>query len=183
MKYIIHVDGNRPFINQNCTAEIQDVEIITKKERKLNRGVEHYLELYAIQNVVMDSAMNVFQMCVMVELDVLPTEEEFCEVDDFLACGTPPGNGSFQSVFLENGAAISAFAPLSVLAQRLRRRIPKQSLASRLYPQLQCGFMFGRSTVDMIFDLRQPLLEKCLEQRQPLFIAFVGETFDLFSKR
>ena len=59
----------------------------------------------------------------------------------------------------------------------------KQSLASRLCPEFQYGFMFGQSSVDMIFALRQPLLEKCLEQWQPLFIAFVGETFDLVSKR
>jgi len=48
-------------------------------------------------------------MCVIVELDPLPTVEEFCEVDDFLACGTPPGDGSFQSVILKNGAAISQY--------------------------------------------------------------------------
>ena len=40
-----------------------------------------------------------------------------------------------------------------------------------------------RSTVDMIFSLRQ-LQEKCREQRQPLFIAFIDLTkaFDLVSR-
>ncbi|XP_020604539.1 uncharacterized protein LOC110043431 [Orbicella faveolata] len=35
-----------------------------------------------------------------------------------------------------------------------------QTLASRVYPESQCGFRAGRSTVDMIFSLHQ-LQEKC----------------------
>ena len=57
-----------------------------------------------------------------------------------------------------------------------------QSLASRVYPESQCGFRASRSTVDMIFSLRQ-LQEKCHEQQQPLFLTFVDLTkaFDLVS--
>ena len=57
-----------------------------------------------------------------------------------------------------------------------------QSLASRVYPESQCGFRAGRSTVDMISPLCQ-LQEKCREQQQPLFLAFVDLTkaFDLLS--
>ena len=58
-----------------------------------------------------------------------------------------------------------------------------QSLASQIYPESQCGFTAARSTVDMIFSLRQ-LQEKCREQQQPLFLAFVDLTkaFDLVSR-
>ena len=58
-----------------------------------------------------------------------------------------------------------------------------QSLASQVYPESQCGFRAGRSTMDIIFSLRQ-LQEKCREQQQPLFLAFVHltKTFDLVSR-
>ena len=38
-----------------------------------------------------------------------------------------------------------------------------QKVAKRVYPEAQCGFKAGRSTIDMIFFLRQ-LQEKCREQ-------------------
>lgn len=58
-----------------------------------------------------------------------------------------------------------------------------QKLAERIYPESQCGFRANRSTVDMIFSLRQ-LQEKCREQNMPLYIAFIDLTkaFDLVSR-
>ena len=58
-----------------------------------------------------------------------------------------------------------------------------QVLAERVYPEAQCGFRAGRSTVDMIFSVRQ-LQEKCREQRRPLYLAFVDLTkaFDTVSR-
>nr|XP_058942010.1 uncharacterized protein LOC131770312 [Pocillopora verrucosa] len=58
-----------------------------------------------------------------------------------------------------------------------------QSLAERVYPESQCGFRAERSTIDMIFSLRQ-LQEKYREQRRPLYIAFIDLTkaFDLVSR-
>ena len=58
-----------------------------------------------------------------------------------------------------------------------------QVLAERVYPESQCGFRANRSTIDMVFSLRQ-LQEKCREQRQPLFVAFIDLTkaFDLVSR-
>ena len=40
-------------------------------------------------------------------------------------------------------------------------------------PETQCGFRGNRSTVDMIFCLRQ-LQEKCIEQDRPLYMVFVN---------
>ena len=58
-----------------------------------------------------------------------------------------------------------------------------QKLAERILPESQCGFRAGRSTMDMVFSLRQ-LQEKCREQQMPLYIAFVDLTkaFDTVSR-
>ena len=58
-----------------------------------------------------------------------------------------------------------------------------QKLAERIYPESQCGFRAKRSTVDMVFSLRQ-LQEKCREQQMPLYVAFIDLTkaFDLVSR-
>ena len=57
-----------------------------------------------------------------------------------------------------------------------------QKLAERVYPESQCDFRAGRSTIDMI-SLRQ-LQEKCREQQMPRYIAFIDLTkaFDLVSR-
>ncbi|KAI8510866.1 hypothetical protein Bbelb_117820 [Branchiostoma belcheri] len=59
-----------------------------------------------------------------------------------------------------------------------------QKLAERVYPESQCGFRAERSTIDMVFSLRQ-LQEKCREQRRPLYVAFIDLTkaFDLVSRQ
>ena len=58
-----------------------------------------------------------------------------------------------------------------------------QKLAERVYPESQCGFRAERSTIDMVFSLRQ-LQEKCREQQMPLYVAFIDLTkaFDLVSR-
>lgn len=69
-----------------------------------------------------------------------------------------------------------------VFARILLTRL--QTLAARVYPESQCGFRAGRSTTDMIFSVRQ-LQEKCREQGQPLYLAFIDLTkaFDLVSRK
>lgn len=56
-------------------------------------------------------------------------------------------------------------------------------LAERIYPESQCGFRAQRSTIDMVFSLRQ-LQERCREQRMPLYVAFIDLTkaFDYVSR-
>ena len=58
-----------------------------------------------------------------------------------------------------------------------------QQLAERVYPESQCGFRSGRSTVDMIFSFRQ-LQKKCREQNMLLYISFIDLTkaFDFVSR-
>ena len=74
---------------------------------------------------------------------------------------------------------------LSVVSKVFARvvRAGLQILAERIYPESPCGFRSRRSTVDMIFSVRQKQ-EKCREQQQPLYLAFVNLTkaFDMVSR-
>ncbi len=58
-----------------------------------------------------------------------------------------------------------------------------QVLEARIYTESQCGFLAGRSTIDMVFPIRQ-LQEKCHEQNKVLYLAFIDptEAFDLVSR-
>ena len=68
-----------------------------------------------------------------------------------------------------------------IFAKVILKRL--QTLADQVYPDTQCSFRSGRSTIDMIFSLRQ-LQEKCREQQKPLCVAFVDLTkaFDIVSR-
>lgn len=74
---------------------------------------------------------------------------------------------------------------LSIIGKAFTRLVLNklQTLAERLYPEALCGFRARRSTIDMIFSLRQ-LQEKCGEQRKHLHIALIDLTkaFDLVSR-
>lgn len=65
-----------------------------------------------------------------------------------------------------------------VLAKIMLHRLIN-NITEALLPESQCGFRRNRSTVDMIFTSRQ-LQEKCREQKQDLFMAFVdlSKAFD-----
>lgn len=70
--------------------------------------------------------------------------------------------------------AVAGKVLAKVLLQRLLNNITES-----LLPESQCGFRNNRSTVDMVFTARQ-LQEKCREQHQDLFMAFVdlSKAFD-----
>ena len=73
---------------------------------------------------------------------------------------------------------------LSIVGKVIARVLARlQKLAERVYPESQCGFRAERSTIDMVFSVRQ-LQEKCREQQIPLFIAFIDLTkaFDLVNR-
>ena len=61
-----------------------------------------------------------------------------------------------------------------ILLNRLSTHITPE-----IVPETQCGFRGNRSTVDMIFCLRQ-LQEKCIERDRPLYMVFVdfSKAFD-----
>ena len=74
-----------------------------------------------------------------------------------------------------NSRGIS-FLPVAgkVLAKIMLTRL-FEHVVDLVLPESQCGFRRGRSTIDMIFVARQ-MQEKCREQHQDLFLAFVDLT-------
>ena len=56
-------------------------------------------------------------------------------------------------------------------------------ITPEVVPETQCGFRGNRSTMDMMFCLRQ-LQEKCIEQDRPLYMVFVdfSKAFDTAGK-
>ena len=47
-----------PIISKSAPLRSKTGEVITEREKQMNRWTEHYLELYAIQNVVSDTALD-----------------------------------------------------------------------------------------------------------------------------
>ena len=75
--------------------------------------------------------------------------------------------GNYRGISLLSAAG-NIFA--LILLNRLSSHITQD-----VVPETQCSFRSNRSTVDMIFCLRQ-LQEKCIEQDRPLYIVFVDFT-------
>ena len=79
-------------------------EVITDKSKQLQRGVEHYLELYSTQNIVTDTAPDALHgLQVMEKLDETPTLEELSKAIDILTCGNAPGKDSIPPEVLKRG--------------------------------------------------------------------------------
>ena len=79
-------------------------ETITDQSQQLQRWVKHYLELYAMQNIITDTALNALpSLPVMEELDDLPTEGELSKAIDSLACGKAPGKDGIPPELLKQG--------------------------------------------------------------------------------
>ena len=64
-----------------------------------------------------------------------------------------------------------------ILAKIILGRI--KQISEEVLPESQCGFRANRSTIDMIFTLRQ-LQERSIEQQRPLYIVYVdfSKAFD-----
>ena len=63
--------------------------------------------------------------------------------------------------------------PGKVMARILLNRLTEH--IEKFIPESQSGFRSGRSTMDMIFSLKQ-IQEKCVEQNRPLYATFIDFT-------
>lgn len=79
-------------------------EVITDQGKQLECWVEHYLEVYATQNVVTDAALHTLpSLLVMEELDTPPSAEEFGKAIDCLSCRKAPGKDGIPPEVLKSG--------------------------------------------------------------------------------
>ena len=81
--------------------------------------------------------------------------------------GSRAGCGNYRGISLLSIAG-------KILARVILNRMI-DSVAENTLPDSQCGFRPGRSTVDMVFIVRQ-IQEKCTEQQMDLFACFIDLT-------
>jgi len=69
-----------------------------------------------------------------------------------------------------------------IMARIILNRI-NEKICPHILPETQCGFRSNRSTIDMVFSLRQ-IQEKCTEQNMELYAVFIDFTkaFDTVSR-
>ena len=77
-------------------------------------------------------------------------------------------------------------SPLSIAGKIMARIILNRindKITPNILPETQCGFRNNRSTIDMVFSLRQ-IQEKCTEQNMELYAVFIDFTkaFDTVSR-
>ncbi|XP_050707960.1 uncharacterized protein LOC126993145 [Eriocheir sinensis] len=141
-------------------------EVIQDRSKQMDRWVEHYSELYSRENTVTEDALNAIEcLPVLEELDREPTLAKLNEALDSLAHGKAPGKDGISAEVL---------------------KCCKGTIITELHEILCLCWKEGEVPQDMrdanIVTLQ--LQEKCREQRQPLFIAFIDLTkaFDLVSR-
>ena len=82
-------------------------EIITDGTKQMERWVEHYLELYSIENTVSEEALNsIHLMPIMVALDSEPTASEIEKAINGLANGKAPGNDAIPPKMIKQGIPV-----------------------------------------------------------------------------
>ncbi|KAI0213003.1 hypothetical protein LSAT2_002055, partial [Lamellibrachia satsuma] len=156
-----------PTVRKMAPLKSTSGEMLTDRDKQMERWVEHYSELYSRQTVVTNAALNAIR-----NEGTVPQEmRDATIVTLYKNKGDRSDCNNYRGISL---LSIVGKAFARVLLIRL------QKLASRVYPESQCGFRAGRSTIDMIFSVRQ-LQEKCREQGMPLYVAFIDLTkaFDL----
>ncbi|XP_076058578.1 uncharacterized protein LOC143035596 [Oratosquilla oratoria] len=172
-----------PSITKIAPLKTASGDTITDRGKQMERWVEHYQELYSRENAVNTAAVEKYKaLPLMEELHVPASIDELRKAIDSLASGKVPGNDGITPEIAKAGKSTAVHHHLheillhtvgKVFAQVVLKRL--QKIAERVYPEAQCGFRAERSTIDMVFSLRQ-LQEKCREQRRPLYNAFIDLT-------
>ena len=82
-----------------------------------------------------------------------------------------------------NYRGISLLSIVGKILSRILLNRLNAHITPGVLPESQCGFRSGRSTIDMVFCLKQ-VQEKCTEQNMPLYVVFVdfSKAFDTVSR-
>ena len=83
-----------------------------------------------------------------------------------------------------NYRGISLLATVGKILLRVLLNRRSEHISQNVLPETQCGFRSGRSTMDMIFCLKQ-VQEKCIEHNMPLYVVFIdfSKAFDTVSRQ
>lgn len=93
-----------PTATKTAQLKSKTGEIITDQCKQLNCWMEHYLELYAIQNMVTVAALEALpNLAVMDDLDDLPTMAELGKAIDWLSSEKAPGRDGIPPEVLKSG--------------------------------------------------------------------------------
>ena len=96
-----------PNVKKIAPLKSKTGEIITDGRKQMERGVEHYLELYSTENTVSEESLNTIQlMPIMVELDSEPTASEIEKAINGLTNGKAPGNDVIPSEVIKQGMPV-----------------------------------------------------------------------------
>ena len=105
------------------------------------------------------------------EMDYVPQAWKDASIITIYKKGDRTDCGNYRGISLLSIAG-------KIFARILLNRVSTH-ITPEVVPETQCGFRGNRSTIDMIFYLRQ-LQEKCIEQDRPLYMVFVdfSKAFD-----
>ncbi|XP_046998223.1 uncharacterized protein LOC124613553 [Schistocerca americana] len=96
-----------PTVRKTAPLKSKTGEVITDEGKQMERWVEHYLELYAVENEVSKDACDAIkQMPVMEELDAMPTMEELSREIDSLANGKAPGEDGIPAEVIKYNKSV-----------------------------------------------------------------------------
>ncbi|XP_030835970.1 uncharacterized protein LOC115921853 [Strongylocentrotus purpuratus] len=146
-------------------------------KRVLERWSQHFETLLNQPGDIESAARDrINQRPVVTALDDIPTRKELNLAIASLGDDKAPGVDGIPSEIWKHGGATLTNSLLMLIQQAWAVPVHAPYLSNgNILPETQCGFRNNRSTVDMIFCLRQ-LQEKCIEHNRSLCVVFVDFT-------
>ncbi|XP_069196071.1 uncharacterized protein [Procambarus clarkii] len=157
-------------------------KVIQDQALQLKRWVEHFSELYARENVVTEDALSAIEcLLVLMELDSKATLEEFCEAPDSFASGNRKDGNPAEALKCCKGNLLMELHEILCLCWR-EGEVPQDMRDANIV--MLYKNKGGRGDCNNYCGISLLSIEKCREQKQPLFVAFIDlmKAFDLVSR-